>query len=213
MRTKFGIILMLIGTALISGALYLFLHNNQEDRTAEEFALNLMPVIYEEITTTQEIDIATDIPVSEQLDNTPVELLTPEDLTVTETEIDGYFYIGYLEIPELDLILPVMTDWSMSKLRISPCRYSGTVRGEDLVIMAHNYKSHFGQLSKLSTGSQVVFTDMDGKVWIYEVVAMDILPAEAVEEMIAGEYDLTLFTCAPNRTHRVTIRCDKVDTE
>ena len=210
MRNKIGILLMLIGTAFICGALYLFLHNNQEDRTAEAYVQNLMPVIYQEIhTTREEINTVPVITQSENLENKPIELLTPEDLTMTEKEIDGYFYIGYLEIPELDLILPVMSDWSMNKLRVSPCRFSGTVLGEDLVIMAHNYKSHFGRLSKLSMGSQVIFTDMDGKVWEYEVVATDILPAEAVEEMISGEYDLTLFTCAPNRTHRVTIRCDK----
>ena len=38
--------------------------------------------------------------------------------------------------------------------------------------------------------------------------ASDLLPATAVEEMTAGDYDLTLFTCTANRTHRVTVRCD-----
>lgn len=214
MRSKFGILLMLIGTALITGALYLFLHNDQEDRLAEEFVTDLMPVIYQEIKATQQEEISTednlDLSESENLANTPIELISPEDLIMTEKEINGHSYIGYLEISELDLVLPVMSDWSYPKLRISPCRYSGTVLGEDLVILAHNYKSHFGRLSTLSLGSQVVFTGMDGKVWTYEVAAMDILPADAVTEMISGEYDLTLFTCAPNRTHRVTIRCDKV---
>ena len=59
-------------------------------------------------------------------------------------------------------------------------------------------------------GAQVNFTDMDGKLWQYRVVATEILSAEAVEEMTSGAYDLTLFTCAPNRTHRVTIRCETV---
>ena len=35
-----------------------------------------------------------------------------------------------------------------------------------------------------------------------------IIPAEAVEEMTAGEYDLSLFTCAPNRSQRITVRCN-----
>ena len=55
------------------------------------------------------------------------------------------------------------------------------------------------------------FADMDGKVWKYQVVATDVLPADAVEEMTSGEYDLTLYTCATNRTHRITIRCDLVE--
>ena len=101
-----------------------------------------------------------------------------------------------------------MSEWDMKRLQISPCRYAGSTRGENLVIMAHNYKSHFGRLSQLSIGAEIWFVDMDGEQWNYKVVAIDVLPAEAVEEMTAGEYDLTLFTCAPNRTTRVTVRCD-----
>ena len=78
--------------------------------------------------------------------------------------------------------------------------------------MAHNYSSHFGRLSQLSEGSPIQFMDMDGNLWDYSVAAMDILPAEAVEEMTAGEYDLTLFTCAPNRSQRITDRCNKSNT-
>jgi sortase A len=77
--------------------------------------------------------------------------------------------------------------------------------------MAHNFNSHFGRLPQLSVGSQIQFMDMDGQLWNYQVVAMDVLAAEAVEEMTAGEYDLTLFTCATNRTHRVTVRCNKME--
>ena len=76
------------------------------------------------------------------------------------------------------------------------------------MIMAHNYSTHFGKLRQLAEGARVQFVDMDGKVWDYRVAAMDVLAAEAVEEMTAGEYDLTLFTCELNRTHRVTVRCN-----
>ena len=207
MNKKLGIIFILIGTALISGALYLFLANDKEDQNALEHAQNLMPIIYDEIQNNDQPDDSR----LEILENTPVELLTPEDIYMTEKEINGYNYIGYLEIQDLGIVLPVMSDWSNRQLQIAPCRYSGTVRGEDLVIMAHNYKSHFGYLAKLTQGSQVIFTDMDGVVWRYEVVVTDILPANAVEEMTAGEYDLTLFTCATNRTHRITVRCNKIN--
>ena len=74
----------------------------------------------------------------------------------------------------------------------------------------HNYAAHFGRLKELSVGAPVNFMDMDGRLWQYRVVATEILSAEAVEEMTSGSYDLTLFTCASNRTHRVTIRCDEI---
>ena len=207
MRSKIGIFCMLIGLFLISGAVFLFLSNNRDEKNAETHVQNLIPVLMEEVKQVQESsESGVALP-----DNKPVELLTQEDVVMTETVIDGHAYIGYLEIPDLGLTLPVMSDWSYAKLQISPCRFSGSVRGEDLVIMAHNYTSHFGFLKTLTEGSQIIFYDMNGVIWEYEVVALDVLPGDAVEEMIAGEYDLTLFTCATNRSHRITIRCDKVE--
>ena len=207
MRSKIGIFCMLIGLFLISGAVFLFLSNNRDEKNAETHVQNLIPVLMEEVKQVQESsESGVTLP-----DNKPVELLTQEDVAMTETVIDGHAYIGYLEIPDLGLTLPVMSDWSYAKLQISPCRFSGSLRGEDLVIMAHNYNSHFGSLKTLTEGSQIIFYDMNGVIWEYEVVALDVLPGDAVEEMIAGEYDLTLFTCATNRSHRITIRCDKVE--
>lgn len=207
MRSKIGIFCMLIGLFLISGAVFLFLSNNRDEKNAETHVQNLIPVLMEEVKQVQESsESGVALP-----DNKPVELLTQEDVVMTETVIDGHAYIGYLEIPDLGLTLPVMSDWSYAKLQISPCRFSGSLRGEDLVIMAHNYTSHFGFLKTLTEGSQIIFCDMNGVIWEYEVVALDVLPGDAVEEMIAGEYDLTLFTCATNRSHRITIRCDKVE--
>lgn len=103
------------------------------------------------------------------------------DVTMTEVEIDGHLYIGYLSVPVLELELPVMSGWDYPSLQIAPCRYSGTVRGEDLVLMAHNYVKHFGNIDQLEPGDAVLFTDMDGVTTGYEIVAVDILAPSAVE--------------------------------
>lgn len=214
MRNKFGILCMLLGAAMVLCALYLVVHNEQENLEAEVFTENILPLIRDEISIAQQTD-----PTEQTTpqDTGPGEfpssddLILPEDLIMTEKVINGYSYIGYLTIPELNLELPIMSGWDSRRLQISPCRFTGTLKGKDLVIMAHNYQSHFGRLSKLSEDSAVQFTDMDGNVWHFTVAAMDILPAEAVEEMTAGEYDLTLFTCAPNRSQRLTVRCNRLD--
>lgn len=209
MRRKFGILFMLMGAALILGSVGLLLHNRQEDRQAGAFVEELMPSLHDEI---QAVRQTVPCETMVMTDNIPEELLTEEDLIMTEKIIKGYPYIGYLSIPELNLELPVMSDWNMNRLKIAPCRYSGTLRGGDLVLLAHSYPSHFGKISSLTEGSEVLFMDMDGNQWEYAVAATDILDAYAVEEMTSGEYDLTLFTCTPNSTHRVTIRCDRIKT-
>ena len=199
---------MILGTALIIGALSLFLYNRQQTLQAEQASLNLMPQLLAIIEEKEESDAEPD--TYEQPLGTPIEFLDPKAFEMTEVEINGHAYIGYLSIPQLELDLPVMADWSYPKLLISPCRYTGSVRGENLVLMAHNYASHFGGLSKLSEGDSVIFTDMDGIVTTYEVKAQDILSPYAVEEMIAGDFDLTLFTCTYGGESRVTVYCDRV---
>ncbi len=209
MRKFLGVLFMLLGITLVVGAMLLLLNNRQEDQLAQDFSHSVIPVLQEEVRRVQETAPSETAP--QMTEHIPVEYLSPEDLIMTEKTINGYAYIGYLTVPDLGLELPVMSGWDSRRLQISPCRYTGSVRGENLVIMAHNYNSHFGRLSQLSVGAQIQFMDMDGQLWNYQVVAMDVLAAEAVEEMTAGEYDLTLFTCTRNRTHRVTVRCNKME--
>ena len=128
---------------------------------------------------------------------------------MTEVEIDGYAYIGYLSIPALDLELPVMSEWSYPQLKISPCRYAGSTKTDDLVIAAHNYTRHFGTIKNLSPGDAVYFTDMDGMVSVYEVAEIDTLSPTDIEEMTDSGFALTLFTCTYSGQSRVTVRCDR----
>lgn len=191
---------MILGTALILSALSLFAYNQWEAGQADQSAQLLLPQLLEEV--------PTDPTAPVQPLGTPVEYLDPDTLEMTEVEIDGYAYIGYLKIPALELELPVMSGWSYDQLKIAPCRYYGSVRGEDLVLLAHNYWKHFGRIKELTEGDSVFFTDMDGVTYEYTVAAKDILEPTAVEEMTAGEYDLTLFTCTPGGASRVTVYCD-----
>ena len=100
-----------------------------------------------------------------------------------------------------------MSDWSYPQLRIAPCRYYGSVGTEDLIIAAHNYSRHFGNIKNLLPGDEVYFTEMDGTVTAYEVAETDTLNPAAVEEMTDSGYALTLFTCTYGGQSRVTVRC------
>lgn len=199
---------MFLGTAMILGSLCLFLYNQREAAEAEVACADLLPQMIDVIDERE--NSATEPATYAQPLGTPVEYLDPVAFEMTEVEINGYAYIGYLSIPKLELELPVMADWDYRRLQIAPCRYTGSVRGEDLVLMAHNYSTHFGGLSKLSAGDNVIFTDMDGVVTVYQVMAQDILDPYAVEAVTSGDYDLTLFTCTYGGKSRVTVFCDRI---
>lgn len=134
--------------------------------------------------------------------------LNPQ-ISMPTTVIDGWEYIGVLEIPALGLELPVLSQWSYAGLRIAPCRYQGSAYLDDLVIAAHNYQTHFGRIKELQPGDEVRFTDAEGHVFLYEVLEIEILQPTAIEEMTTGDWDLTLFTCTIGGQSRVTLRCGR----
>lgn len=188
MKNK-GSFLIVTGLFLILLSLLLLYSNLTESTQAGEEAAAVAQKLTQELPKTPEISL--EMPVRE----------------MPEVEIDGNAYIGVLEIPALSRTLPVMSDWSYSKLRTAPCRYRGSAYEKNFIIMAHNYASHFGSLKDLSMGESIVFTDVDGNVFEYEVVEMEILEPFMTNEMEAGEWDLTLFTCTLGGQSRVTVRC------
>ena len=127
---------------------------------------------------------------------------------ITLEDLDGAACIGVLEIPEIDLKLPVLSEWSYPLLKKAPCRYSGSAYLDNLVIAAHNYRTHFGKLKELETGDEVIFTDAAGNRFEYKVAAVEALTPQSVEDMTSGEWALSLFTCTLDGKNRVTVRCD-----
>ena len=123
---------------------------------------------------------------------------------------NGQDYIGVLEIPSLGLELPIISEWNYARLKKAPCRYAGSAYLDNLVIAAHNYKTHFGRLKELSSGDPVIFTDAEGNRFEYAVVLKETLMPRDVSEMKSGEFDLSLFTCTVGGSYRVTVRCDRV---
>lgn len=188
---------MVLGAVLVLAALSLFLWNQRENNEAGAAAEEILPQVIKQIETPGA--------VQEPDPSYP----DPYDPAMTEVEIDGYAYVGYLSIPALELELPVMSEWDYARLKIAPCRYAGSTKTDDLVICAHNYTRHFGPIRNLTPGDTVIFTDMDGVVWQYQVTVVDILAPTAIEDMTASGYDLTLFTCTYGGASRVTVRCER----
>ena len=124
--------------------------------------------------------------------------------------VNGQEYVGMLSIPELSLQLPVINDWDYPKLKEAPCLYSGSAYLDNLVIMAHNYQSHFGKINTLSIGSQLTFTIMDDNIFHYQVVATELISPTSVDEVVNSQWNLTLFTCTIGGQSRIAVRCERI---
>ena len=121
--------------------------------------------------------------------------------------VDGEQYLGYLSIPDLNLTLPILSTWDFNRLKIAPCRYSGSLTDCKLVIAAHNYVRHFAKLYTLKKGCRIGFTDTAGREYRYTVQAIQRLKPTDGERMVSEDWDLTLFTCTYRGNLRVAVRC------
>ena len=200
---------MMIGLLLIAAALFLTIYNFMDDNRASRSAHGVMDQLRE---MRPEKESAEDDAASQSAAGeveVPDYVLNPK-MEMPVKVIDGQEYIAVLKIPAFDLELPVLSQWSYPNLRIAPCRYQGSAYTDDLVIAAHNYTSHFGNLKNLQEGDTVILTDMDDNVFTYKVALRETLMPTAVEEMSSGDWDLTLFTCTLGGSYRVTVRCERV---
>ena len=132
-----------------------------------------------------------------------------EESKIPTIELDGNIYIGIISIPKIGIELPVLKNWSYYNLNFSPCRYKGTVSDNNMILAAHNYRSHFGRIGELNSGDEIQFIDINGIVYSYEVVSTEYVGGTNVEAMNFGasdDWNLTLFTCTLDGQTRVTVR-------
>lgn len=197
---KIGEKFIIIGVILLIVSLSIMIYNKYEDFEAGNDSKKALTLIKNEV----EENNQNDSMIQTLLNNNEVK-------EMKTTKINGYDYIGTVTIPVLNLELPVMSEYDYTRLRKAPCRYYGSLYTNDLIICAHSYKTHFKYLDKLKQNDYVVITDVDGNNYIYEVLEIEILKATEVSEMINNDFDLTLYTCASDRTTRITVRCNRVE--
>ena len=189
-------LLITCGILLLAAALLLTVYNLWSEQRAEASATQAL----QELETQLEQREAPSRPLYELYPNMEMPVLL----------VDGKSYIGVLDIPALGLSLPIISQWSYPDLKLAPCRYTGSAYSGNLILAGHNYPSHFGGLKNLRSGDTVCFTDADGNQFFYQVAELEVLDGTAVEEMTAGDWQLTLFTCTYGGQSRVAVRCVSV---
>lgn len=214
-RQKRGCIFVLLGLTLVFAAMGIHLAEQEQDARAGESAQILLRQlelsrgsVVKDGNGQENANVpATDGDLSmlvDGMDNRPVVTRMPEK------EYLGYSMIGTVRVPSVGIELPVMSQWSYSLLDVAPCRYSGSVPGEDMIVMGHNYKSHFTPLHKVETEAEVEFENVNGVVYHYRVAEIVVLH-KSEKDKLPSDYPLTLFTCMPNGRDRFIVRCEAVE--
>lgn len=211
MKNKKGLCFIITGTMMLLASLFLVFFNSRQDiessETASEILIELKEAIPQAVQTTGFSEPATHNDIFKEYEETTT---VPEEKNIL---IDDNCYIGTIYIPSLDIELPVMSEWSYPDLKLSPCRYKGSISEGNLIIASHNYRSHFGRIQELNSGDIIVITDAGGISHNYEVIQSEIIDGYNIESMEFGSddsWDLTLFTCTLSGQSRVTVRAIEI---
>jgi hypothetical protein len=93
-----------------------------------------------------------------------VSIISDSTVNIADDEtvnINGDDFIGTITIPSINLELPVMSEYSYSKLKKAPCRYYGNLFTNDLIICAHAYETFFANLLLSAIGFFTAFFNIN----------------------------------------------------
>lgn len=186
---------MILGVIISSASVPFAVQNSTENRVAAQGAQAAVPKLQQVIAQNRSA-AATDSPSS-----MPQPTIAPNESSLSSD------YLGLLSIPTLSLELPIFSEWSEDALKSAPCRQSGSIEADNLVIAGHNYADHFGRLKSLVVGDSLTLTALSGEAVTYTVNSIETLSPTQVDDVLNSDSALTLYTCTYSGQERIVVRC------
>lgn len=122
--------------------------------------------------------------------------------------VDGVDVVAVLEIPALDLRLPIGDAWENRSRASFPRRFAGSAYDGSLVIGGYDQAGQFECLKRADIGTTVTVTDMTGARFSYEVTnVLRKASAEAAALTSVGG-DLALFVREAYSMEYIVVCCN-----
>ena len=128
------------------------------------------------------------------------------DNSMSVLSIDGADFVGVIEMPRYESVLPVCANWG--HLTKYPCRFSGSIYDSTLQIGATSQKGQYDFYREISVGDTVIFTDVEGNQYTYTVTNLQYEKHADQITLDREESSLTLFIKNVYDFEYLIISCD-----
>lgn len=119
--------------------------------------------------------------------------------------LSGYEVTGILQIPDLNRSWPIIASGDAAATAKIPSIYGGNPASGDLVITDSTDNRQFASLKDLPDGSEVVFTDISGHEYRYQIATVETVPSSKLSAIARHRerWDAAIIT--PNFSGRSQI--------
>ena len=122
-------------------------------------------------------------------------------------EIDNNDFIGLIEIPAYQKVLPVYSEWDKKKITKFPCRYMGSMYDGSLVVGTVEDPGQFDCAKEITGGIEVTFTDVTGLKYTYIITDAYKTEDVSTEKLTESGGELVLFVRSTYGSDYMIISC------
>lgn len=146
------------------------------------------------------------------IDNGVSNTSTSGNSTSDVVTYEGFTVVGRMEIPKIDLDLPVLERATKNSLEksIGILTGPGLNKVGNTIIVGHNYRNgtFFSRNSELKNGDEIYITDTTGtriEYKIYNIYTTSSEDSEYITRDTAGKREISLSTCTDDSNYRLVI--------
>lgn len=146
------------------------------------------------------------------IDNGVSNTSTSGNSTSDVVTYEGFTVVGRMEIPKIDLDLPVLERATKNSLEksIGVLMGPGLNKVGNTIIVGHNYRNgtFFSRNSELSNGDKIYITDTTGtriEYTIYNIYTTSSEDSDYITRDTAGKREISLSTCTDDSNYRLVI--------
>lgn len=146
------------------------------------------------------------------IDNGVSNTSTSGNSTSDVVTYEGFTVVGRMEIPKIDLDLPVLERATKNSLEksIGILTGPGLNKVGNTIIVGHNYRNgtFFSRNSELENGDKIYITDTTGtriEYTIYNIYTTSSEDSDYITRDTAGKREISLSTCTDDSNYRLVI--------